>query len=899
MKRFSSLLVAVFLFLNCSLGFSTSRAWVKRNERTSSQAAQQVSPLSLAQIQALVKNRTPDNAISMEIQRRGVNFMPTASILDELRKLGAGRKTLIALEGLSTSTTTPQSPQGKFIILVADFKSLDGKNYGVTESLIERLREATTEYSDIEVKALNSSISAQQGNATALALAKDHKANMVIWGWYVKTQESLMLDLHCQLPEESPKLFMRKDKQTLILPAAELESFNVQIRIASETTYLTLLIVGVARLKAGDNEGAVARLTKAIDQATVPESMVNPADIYFYRGLAHLVKHINSGARSLESALADFNSAIRLDPKKTDAYTLRGVIFGLQDQYKSALEDFSTAIELNAVDAFAYVMRGYLYKQVGELERAKTDFNQALQLTGQSLDKSENRFIRGYIYFISDELDRAIEEFDQVGKSNSKLFPYVLQLRALIHDLRKNYDNAISDLGKAIDLQPDQAFFYASRASIYEEKDDYDKAITDYSRAIKLEPGNVDYLTARGNAYKSNGEASNALADYDRAIDLDPRQVSAYSARAMLYVKQGDYPKAEQDFNKAVDLSPDEDTYKERARFYKERGNYDRAISDYNEIIKLKPNDSSNFLNRGYAFFKKDDLERAIQDYDQGIKLEPKRGILYEFRADAHAKKEDDAKAVADYGKAVELEPANRLRYFGRASFYENKGDLESAIADYDRALKSTPDDELTMLHRRAAVHKIISRGLAAEQKGNGEAALKDYNRALELEPDNALAYYMRGGLYDTKGELDRALQDYDSAIRLDPKNHRSYFTRAQVYEKKRMTDLAVADYDRVAQIDPGSELVPIYRRMAALNCMDRGLGLEIKGQLEQAITEYSNALKFKPDLAEAFFYRGRIYAKKSMAQFAENDLRKVLELSKDLPLRRRAEEELRRLGPK
>lgn len=894
MKRSLTLPIAVFLLLSCSLGSSASVTRVSSTKSATSQSVQQEPPLTLAQIKALLKNRTPDKAVSIEIQRRGVSFTPTASILEELRKLGAGSQALIALEESRAATH-----QGKFTILVADFQSLDEKNYGVTESLIERLREATAEYSDIEVKALNSSITAQQGSATAQALAKEHKANMVIWGWYVKTEESLMLHLHCQLPQESPKLILRKDKQSLILPATELESFSVQIRIADETTYLTLFIVGVARLKAGDHEGAIARLTKAINQATVPESMVNPADVYFYRGLSHFVKHISSGARSLENALADFNSAVRLDPKKSDAYTLRGVVFGLQDQYKEALEDFNNAIELNADNVFAYVMRGYLYKELGEQERAKTDLNHALQLTGQSLDKPEDRFFRGYIYFISDEFDRAIEEFDQIAKSKTALLPQVLQLRAFINYSRKNYDNAISDLDKAINLQPDHAFLYALRAGVYEEKDDYDKAITDYTRAIKLEAGNVDFLIARGGAYKLKADASNALADYDRALKIDPNHVSAYSARARLYVKQGDYAKAEPDFNKAVALSPDEDTYEERARFYEDRGDYDRAISDYNAVIDLNPNNSSNFLNRGHAFFKKGELDRAIQDYDKGIELEPKSGILYEYRADAYSKKGEDAKALTDYGKAIELEPANRFRYFARARFYEQKGDLESAITDYDRALQAIPNDEFAKLYRRVAIHKIVSRGLAAQQKGDLEAALKDYNRALELEGDNAFAYHLRGGLHIRKGELDRALQDYDSAIRFAPKDPDSYLERAQVYEKKGMIDRAVADYDRVAQLDPGSKLLPIYRRVAALSYMDRGLDLEIKGQLEQAITEYSKALKFKPDLAEAFFYRGRIYAKQSLTQYAENDLKKVLELSKDLPLRERANEELRRLGPK
>jgi hypothetical protein len=85
-----------------------------------------------------------------------------------------------------------------------------------------------------------------------------------------------MLNLHCQLLHESPNLILSKDKQTLIVPASELESFSIQVRVAEEMAYLSLFIVGVARFEADDYEGAIVRLTKAINLASVPTSMVNP-----------------------------------------------------------------------------------------------------------------------------------------------------------------------------------------------------------------------------------------------------------------------------------------------------------------------------------------------------------------------------------------------------------------------------------------------------------------------------------------------------------------------------------------------------------------------------------------------------------------------------------------------
>ena len=803
MKRFSSLLIAVSLSLNCSLAFSRTTTFYSNNTTT----AQQDSPLTLAQVQALLKNRTPDSAVAIEIRRRGIDFTPSAPILEQLRKLGAGGKTLKALEETIASTKRPQSQQNKFVILVADFKSLDDKNYGVTESLIERLREATEEYPDTEIKALNAPITAQEGDAPALAIAKEHGANMVLWGWYAKNRESLMLNLHCQLPHSPPNLILLKEKQTLIVPASELESFSIQIRVADEMAYLSLFIVGVARLEAEDHEGAIARLTKAINLASVPTSMVNPADTYVYRALSYFAKEFNSGGFEFTNALADLDQALVLDPRRSEAYALRGLLLTLKDETQKALADFSKSIELDAENAFAYAMRGILYKDLGENERAKSDFQQALKLTEQPVDDAKNQFIRGYTYLLNDEYDRAIAVFDQLAKLNPDVLPQVYVLRAIANGVRKNNDAAILDLSKAINLNPDHALLYVLRAAVYEEKEDYDKAIGDYSRASKLEPRNANFLMARGSAYNSKGDSPNALADYDRAISIKPNDSQIYSARARVYEKLKEYERAEADLNKAVALSPeDEDVYQNRARFYQERGDYDRAILDHNEIIKRAPNVGSNFFHRGHLYFTKGALDLAIQDYDKSIQLSTETAVFYSFRADAYAAKGDDEKALADYAKAIDLDPKTSFYYFRRARFYETKGDYERAIADYDQAKKAKPDDELAQSYRHIAINKIISRGWESQQKGDLEAALKDYDRALELEDTNVVAYYARGNLYTKKGKLDRAIQDFNAAIRLEPKDD-YYFARAVAYETKGLIDEAIRDYRKALELAKNDRL--------------------------------------------------------------------------------------------
>jgi hypothetical protein len=106
MKRFSSLLISIFLFSNSSLAFS--RIGVFYSNKANS--VQQYPPLTLAKIKDLLKNRTPDSAVAIEIRRRGIDFIPSATILEQLRKLGAGGKTLKVLEEWSGSPRKDAKP---------------------------------------------------------------------------------------------------------------------------------------------------------------------------------------------------------------------------------------------------------------------------------------------------------------------------------------------------------------------------------------------------------------------------------------------------------------------------------------------------------------------------------------------------------------------------------------------------------------------------------------------------------------------------------------------------------------------------------------------------------------------------------------------------------------------
>jgi len=510
-------------------------------------------------------------------------------------------------------------PSDKVIILVADFEGPDPQNYRVTETIVEQLRVATKKYNDVQVQTLNQPITAQEGSDVARAKGKEHKASIVLWGWYGKTKEKVLITIHFQVLIKPIGLFLLQEKETLKLSVAELENFTIQEELSSKMSYLTLLTLGLARYDAQDYNGAIEALTDALNQAAVPEQMIEPAAIYFYRGTAYAVKG------NTDSAIRDYNTAIEINPNDADVYNNRGIAYTVNGALDSAIRDYNTAIEINPNDADTYYNRGVAFKKKGDLDSAIRDFNKAIELKPNYADAYNNR---GNAY--SDE---------------------------------GNFDSAIKDYSKAIEINPGHAYAYNNRGYAYAKKGDLDSAFKDYSKAIEINPHYASPYNNRGNAYFEKGDLDSAIMDFNKATDLNPDFAGAYNNRGNAYAKKGDLDSAIKDYNKAIEINPnDAGVYYNRGLAYAGKGDLDLAITDYGKAIELKPDFVMAYNNRGNAYAKKGDLHLAITDYGKAIELKPDFAMAYLNRGNAYQIKVDKNKAIADFKKVLELSNDPNMR---------------------------------------------------------------------------------------------------------------------------------------------------------------------------------------------------------------------------------------------
>jgi tetratricopeptide (TPR) repeat protein len=94
---------------------------------------------------------------------------------------------------------------------------------------------------------------------------------------------------------------------------------------------------------------------------------------------------------------------------------------------------------------------------------------------------------------------------------------------------------------------------YANRGLVYDDRREYDRALQDFNRAIQLYPWAFTY---RGITYRKKGEYDRAIKDFDEAIRIDPKVATYYSNRAIAYSNKGEYDRSIEDFDLAIRLDP-------------------------------------------------------------------------------------------------------------------------------------------------------------------------------------------------------------------------------------------------------------------------------------------------------------------------------------------------------
>lgn len=236
------------------------------------------------------------------------------------------------------------------------------------------------------------------------------------------------------------------------------------------------------------------------------------AEAYVERGITYYAKG------DYTTALQDFTTALSINPEFAEAISFRGLVYYRQEENARALNDLDRAISLRPDLPELYNNRGIINHAKGNFEQSIVDYNMAIEID----QKNTRAFLnRSKAYYIMGEFSGALRDLTKVIELRPDII-WTYNRRGNIYLELGDHDKAFEDLTRAIFLEPDNPDYYYDRALAFGEgTNNYEKAISDCSRAIEIDSHYARAYWYRGKILISKfGKVENGCSDLRTACVL-------------------------------------------------------------------------------------------------------------------------------------------------------------------------------------------------------------------------------------------------------------------------------------------------------------------------------------------------------------------------------------------
>lgn len=260
--------------------------------------------------------------------------------------------------------------------------------------------------------------------------------------------------------------------------------------------------------------------------------------------------------------------------------------------------------------------------------------------------------------------------------------------RSHCYKKREEYQNAIDDLLKALQVDPKNVITLTELGDLYEIVKEYEKSVDFYTQAYGCNSKDLYViLNKRGRAYLKKNNYEKAEDDITTALNSNPRESEYIFSHALLFYFKGDYESCLEEINTAIEyqLEPNYLYYYYQGLCYKQLKNYDEAIHSIQLASRLKPNNIDCLYSLAELYKDLNNYTDAISNLCHIIEIEPKqsyyltRGLFYQ-----HEKFHEQA--IKDFTKCITYREEDPLLYYYRGISYYCLEKYDESIKDYDIA---------------------------------------------------------------------------------------------------------------------------------------------------------------------------------------------------------------------
>lgn len=401
----------------------------------------------------------------------------------------------------------------------------------------------------------------------------------------------------------------------------------------------------------------------------------------------------DSGAeRSILSLRAAARAGIKTDsPGVVDAGYSRGLGRGMVKTYIATASSFKIGDGEEIKNA--------------RLRIADSDLAETDMLLGSDFFVSHHIFVAnsqrklyltyngGPVFNLTKTISATTAQADQIQKAEAS------KDEAAKDEAAKDQTSGDHPAGAALDEQVDPDLL-ARRGEASAARHDFEHALADLSKAVELRPDDPEYLFQRAMIYRQSGQAALATADLDHVLALNQDFLRAYLPRAEIRLRDRNVEGAIADLDAVDRLAPKQaDIRYVLAERYEAANRFSQAIVQYDLWIQNHPVDSRIAAALGErcraSAIQNEDLAVGLADCNKALRMADKKnpnyGHLFENRGLLELRQANNDKAIADFDAALKTMPKNATALYGRGVAKMRKNKTADGEADMAEAVKITP----------------------------------------------------------------------------------------------------------------------------------------------------------------------------------------------------------------
>jgi tetratricopeptide (TPR) repeat protein len=336
---------------------------------------------------------------------------------------------------------------------------------------------------------------------------------------------------------------------------------------------------------------------------------------------------------------------------------------------------------------------------------------------------------------------------------------------------------------------------YVKTGNIKYREENYDSAISEYKKALELEPESIHIwelilrTTKRREAYKrqkwaqdywANGEFESAKNQWETAIglceDIEDREgkIDIIDEIADAMYDSAFYDDAIDVYQRILDTDPQHyDSYISISNCHKEKKDYTAAVKWAERGIGVNPQEAWGYNVLGYVLLKVGKLDEAIANLRRSTELDTTYKYPNLNLGTAYVLKADYGQAQGYLRRALEIDK----------DYWDARDDLVDieVVLETEESLRSNPNDTETRLRLARALYDLEDYG----------RAISELQKVVESE-QNATAIAYLGYSHARLGKYDMGRAYLETAYSLQPKpNWKSWllYTEAQAALKENPND--------------------------------------------------------------------------------------------------------------